>query len=285
MPLPRLARPLLTILVTVAVAGGLLAAPTAAVTEPAAQRSDRTHFRIASFNVLAGVHTDGPSARRGFDRSGVRIHRVVKILNRSSIDVVGFQELNKRQLRPFRKSTDRWRVFTGKRGVSENSIAWRRDQFEFVKGWTVPVPYFHGRRQPMPVVKLRSKQAHRAIYVMNTHHPADTRGSARHWRAEATRIEQRVTTRLSRRHHAPVFLTGDMNDREAFLCPFTRNGVMHSTYGRSHRDGRCGVPNRAPVDWILGNRQVRFSHARVDRSPLVNRTTDHPVVSARVRLR
>jgi endonuclease/exonuclease/phosphatase family metal-dependent hydrolase len=277
--LPRLLRPAL---VAIVVAAGLLVAPTPPVE---AVRSDADHFRVATFNVLGAVHTDGRYSRSRFERSSVRLPRVVKILRASGIDLVGFQELNKGQLRRFRHSTDAWRAFTGRSGDTDNTIAWRRDRFSFVRGWTVPVPYFHGQRRPMPVVKLRSRQTDRAVYVMNTHNPADTRGAAAHWRAEAVRIERRVTTRLSRRHDAPVLMTGDMNDRAAFLCPFTRNGVMHSFLGRSYRHGRCDTRGYPGVDWILGNHEVRFSRARIDRSPLVARTTDHPVVSARVRLR
>jgi hypothetical protein len=59
---------------------------------------------------------------------------------------------------------------------------------------------------------------------------------------------------------------------------------MHSVFGGSHpKDGACQAP-RSGVDWILGNRWVRFGAARVDRSPLVQATTDHPVVSAPVEL-
>jgi hypothetical protein len=36
------------------------------------------------------------------------------------------------------------------------------------------------------------------------------------------------------------------------------------------------------VDWIFGSMRVTFSDYDEDRSPLVARTTDHPVITARV---
>lgn len=103
------------------------------------------------------------------------------------------------------------------------------------------------------------------------------------WRTD--RIERNVTRRLTRQEHAPVFMTGDMNDRAEFFCPFTRNRVMRSFLGGSHpEDGRCQAP-ASGVDWIFANNYVEFGDPRIDRSPLVAATTDHPVVSTHVRLR
>jgi endonuclease/exonuclease/phosphatase family metal-dependent hydrolase len=258
----------------------LSSADGAAAAQQRPRRSD--HFVVATFNVLGHSHTIGRHGKTRFAGSAVRMKRTLEVLRRQSIDVVGFQELQRPQYKRFRSKTDgRWGVFSGSRTDRDNSIAWRRSQFRLMHGWRVPIPYFHGNRRPMPVVKLQSRRSGQRFYVMNVHNPADTRGHAAKWRRIAVAKERRVTARLTRRGHAPVLLTGDMNDRQRFFCAMTSNHVMHASAGGSHRHGRCRAPESG-IDWILGNKHVSFRSNRVDRSRLVSVTTDHPVVSARV---
>ena len=263
---------------------GLLA--TTASPSVAASAAPSDDFVVASFNVLGADHTDGRRGRPGFDTSDVRLARAIKVLRRTHVDIVGLQEFQRPQYDRFQaKVGDRWAVYAGAEWDTDNSIAWRTDRFAFVEGWSVPVPYFHGNTRYMPVVALRSLVSDRVVYVMNTHHAADTRGDASAWRRQATRIERTVTRQLTRQEHAPVFMTGDMNDRAGFFCPFTRNQVMRSFLGGSNpKDGRCQAP-ASGVDWIFANKYVEFGEPRVDRSALVEATTDHPVVSSHVRLR
>lgn len=268
----------LLILLPVAV---LSSADGAAAEQRQPRRSD--DFVVASFNVLGHSHTVGRHGKKArFDGSAARMTRAMEVLRRDRVDVVGFQELQRPQYAQFRsRSNGRWGVFSGSRTDRDNSIAWRQNQFRLVHGWRVPIPYFHGNRRPMPVVKLQSRQSGQRMYVMNVHNPADTRGHAAKWRRIAVARERHVTARLTRRTHAPVLLTGDMNDRQRFFCPMTSNHVMHASAGGSHRHGRCRAP-KSGIDWILGNKHVSFRSHRVDRSRLVSAATDHPVVSARV---
>ena len=267
-------------------ARGLAAGPLLAEPATAAVAAGPDDFVIASFNVLGADHTDGRRGRPGFDRSDVRLKRAIKVLRRTHVDVVGLQEFQRPQHDQFLAAVgDRWAVYSGAEWDTDNSIAWRTDRFAFVEGWSVAVPYFHGNTRYMPVVGLRSLVSDRVIYVMNTHHAADTRGNASQWRRQATRIERNVTRKLTRQQHVPVFMTGDMNDRAAFFCPFTRNRVMRSFLGGSNpKNGACRAPSSG-VDWIFANKYVDFGAPRINRSALVAATTDHPVVSADVRLR
>lgn len=282
--LPRLRPALLTLALALStLAAG--AVGTSGAASAAQQRAD--DFVIASFNVLGANHTDGRHGRGGFEKSPVRLRNAIKVLRRTHVDVVGLQEFQRSQYEQFVATVgDRWGVFAGAAWDTENSIAWRLDRFELVEGWGVSVPYFNGNLRQMPVVALRSLDTGRVIYVMNTHNPADTRGNAQQWRRQAVRIQRTVTRKLSNEQHAPVFMTGDMNDRAAYFCPFTRNGVMHSFVGGAHRKGgECDPPAWSGVDWIFGNRYVDFDSPRIDRSALVEATTDHPVISAHVTLR
>ena len=275
-----LSRTLRAALVLLPVLGVLAPAAPAGAEEP-------DEFVIASFNVLGADHTDGRHPRRGFDESSVRLDRAIRLLRRTHVDVVGLQEFQRPQYDRFlAKVGDRWALYAGSDRDTDNSIAWRTDRFALVEGWSVAVPYFHGNTRYMPVVALRSLRTDRVVYVMNTHHAADTRGDAAQWRAEAIRVERAVTRKLSNQQHAPVFMTGDMNGRADFFCPFTENGVMRSFVGGSHRKGaECSTPRPMGVDWILGNRYVAFGEPRIDRSALAAATSDHPLVSAPVTLR
>lgn len=266
---------------------GLLGVLLVPLTAAPAHADRPDSFVVASFNVLGADHTDGRHGRRGFDDSPVRLDRAIKLLRRTHVDIVGLQEFQDPQYQRFlEKVGHRWGVFTGGTWDTDNSIAWRLDRFTYVEGWTVPVPYFYGNLRYMPVVELKSRRSGRHVFVMNTHHAADTRGNAAKWRRQAIRIERSVTRRLSNEQHAPVLMTGDMNGRADFFCPFTKNGVMHSFLGGRHpKGGDCSAPSPMGVDWILGNRHVEFGAPSVDRSKLVAATTDHPLVSSRVTLR
>jgi endonuclease/exonuclease/phosphatase family metal-dependent hydrolase len=247
-------------------------------------------FVVASFNVLGHSHTTpggGPHHHHGYMGSSIRMAMAALVLHQTDVDVVGFQELQHVQYEQMLSETralgERWGTFSGSARDTDNTIAWRRNRFKLVRGWRVSIPYFHGHARPMPVVELRSRTSGRDVYFMNVHNPADTRGPAAHWRQIAVARERQVTTDLTRQEQTPVFLTGDMNDRAAFFCPFTANQVMRSFIGGSHTGGRCRPP-KSGIDWILGNSFVTFRSHRIDKSVLVSAATDHPVVSAHVRI-
>ncbi|HEY0951921.1 endonuclease/exonuclease/phosphatase family protein [Nocardioides sp.] len=279
-----MSRPLRAVLLSLAVTlGSFSVLPAASASHEAAHSADE--FVIASFNILGASHTDGRHDR-GFDRSGVRLYRAIKALRRSQADIVGLQEFQLSQRNRFvARVGGAWGLHSGYSHNTDNTIAWRTDRFALVDSWTRRVPYFHGRMRKMPIVALRSRETNLVIYVMNVHNPADSKGNAERWRRKAMRIERKVTSRLTEQLHAPVFLTGDMNDREDFFCPFTGNGVMHSFLGGSNPPGASCAPPRSGIDWIFGNQYVEFSSPQIDRSWLVARTSDHPIVSAHVRLR
>ena len=81
----------------------------------------------------------------------------------------------------------------------------------------------------------------------------------------------------------PVFITGDMNERDSYFCRMTSGAPMVAARGGSHNGG-CRPGNPRAVDWIFGSQGVAFSGYAEDRSHLVDITTDHPVVSTSVRI-
>ncbi len=242
-------------------------------------------FVISSFNVLGSSHTRGGARHKA---SGVaRMAGVTELLSRHDVDVVGFQELQGDQLHAFlRRTGGRYQVFPGtalQRRDSENSLAWRTDVFSLVRSTTVRIPYFDGHRRAMPVVLLQDRASGVQSWFANFHNPADTRRyhHQQRWRSAATAIE----VALANEKHAtgvPLFITGDMNERAEYFCRLTAGAPMVAAHGGSNGAGGCQAGRPRAVDWIFGSTGVRFSDYTEDRSPLVGRTTDHPVISSRV---
>ncbi|MGZ4468575.1 MAG: hypothetical protein ACXVXB_08840, partial [Nocardioidaceae bacterium] len=123
------------------------------------------------------------------------------------------------------------------------------------------------------------------VYVANFHNPASVPRfrDQQHWRDVATGMEISLVNTLHQETGLPVFVTGDMNERDEYFCRITAGTGMVAAAGGSNT-GSCAPPRPIGIDWIFGTPGVQFSGYTVDRSPLVQRTTDHPVVISQVHL-
>ncbi len=244
-------------------------------------------FVLSSFNVLGSSHT-APGGTRASEPPGpTRIRWAASLLARHGVDVVGFQEFQQDQQRTFLRVTrGRYDVYPGfARGGkgSQNSIAWRTDGWDLVDAGTIAIPYFDGNRWPMPVVLLENRETGLRAYFSNFHNPASTRtqGNQARWRRLALAREIALVNRLTRQSDYPVFLTGDLNQRESAFCSITGRTNLVAANGGSN-SGECRPPDQVGIDWIFGSADVTFTNYRADRSALVRRTTDHPMVLSRV---
>jgi len=247
-------------------------------------------YRVASFNVLGFSHTThGEHGRVG---GRARMAYTKRLLNRHSIDVVGFQELQVPQVRTFQRLTHgNWGLyprFRLKVRDSENSIGWRRSKFALVRATSVNVPYFDGERRAMPIVLLRDRETGMLTYFTNFHNAADT---ARHpyqgrWRLEASRIQVALHRQLVGRG-IPRIMTGDMNERADYFCRVTRDGTpLKAARPQSVRTASGCDAGRPPfVDWIFGSLRVEFRNYFEAFGPLTRRASDHPMVMADVTVR
>ncbi|MFN3431080.1 MAG: endonuclease/exonuclease/phosphatase family protein [Candidatus Sericytochromatia bacterium] len=247
-----------------------------------------TEFVISSFNVLGSSHTvPGRSERPGMATGVQRIRQAAQLLDQHKVDVVGFQEFQGDQFKEFQKvAGDKYGVYPGfQLGRKEvvNSIAWRKDTWEMVKPGHIEIPYFDGHERKMPVVLLRNKKTGQEAYFSNFHNPASTKKQGDHekWRDKAMALQIDLVNRLERETGKPVFVTGDMNEREEYYHGMTSKTDMVSA---SAPNGK--TPKKMNIDWIFGleSKGVSFSDYRVDRGALVKKTTDHPMIVAKARI-
>jgi hypothetical protein len=235
-----------------------------------------TRFVLSSFNVLSS--SAGKS--KGFAPGPERMHAVAEILRANQVSVVGFQEMDHRQLAEFKKVTgDTYGTFAGAsgiRGYHDTTLAWRKDTWKLVKGDTITVPSYEGRESKVPYVRLRNKQTGQEAYFVDVHNPANTR---RHhhqerYRDAAARQEAALVRKLFEQSGLPVFLVGDMNSVGEAREIFTTQAPI-----------KAANPSRkSGIDWIFGTRDVQFGEFRRDRSGLIAKTTDHPVLFTNVKI-
>ena len=238
-------------------------------------------FELSSFNVLGASHE-----RAGKASGVVRAGYAAELLRRHGSDVVGFQELQGPQLAVLQRRTgmDFYPGFSLGRLGTDNSIGWRRDSWEAVERHTLAIPYFNGGRRDMPYVRLRHRSTGIEAWFANFHNPAETAQyhHQQRFREAATRMEIDLANRLVATG-LPVFITGDMNERAPYFCRLTARAPMVAARGGTN-GGRCLAGRPRAVDWIFGSQGVEFTGYLEDRSRLVDITTDHPVLVARVHL-
>jgi hypothetical protein len=241
-------------------------------------------FRMATFNTLGSSHTRKGHSQRKQKASGpARTARAGQYVLDNNIDLIGFQEMQGDQRAAFMRATaGRYALYPGDALRSmdgENSIAYRLDTWELVKADSIPIPYFGGRPRNMPILLLRNKQTGITAYFMNFHNPADTGqfGKQGRWRAAATAKEAALFGQLKGEGY-PMFVTGDMNDQQAWFCAVAGPGDLKAAAGGEGARNGCDVAGGFRIDWIAGSHDVQFSNYREDRSGLVAWITDHPVM-------
>jgi hypothetical protein len=244
-----------------------------------------TQFTMATFNLLGSSHTARGGHSPGMASGVARMPGALSILAQHQVSVAGLQEFQPDQRQAFQRLATGWAMYPGLsmgRMAGENSVAWRTDTWTLVKPGLVDIPYFNGRIRPMPYVLLRNKQTGAQAYFSTFHNPANVHGPAQKWRTAATTREIALFNQLEATG-IPQFVTGDMNERSEYFCRVTAATKLHAAAGGSNV-GACRPPKPIGIDWILGSPSAVFSNYTVDRSALVRRTTDHPVVVAHVAL-
>ena len=233
-------------------------------------------FRVASFNVLGDSHTRPGGEHPAMASGTTRIRWTLQLLDARHIEIAGLQEFQPVQARTFKAAGgSTWATFHA-RSRTANGVAWRRTSWQLVRSRLVPVPYFDGRTQPMPLVLLRNRRSGQFLWVFNVHNPATTRDhhAQERWRDAATAVEIATLRSVLGASSVPLLFTGDFNEHHEAYCRLTATGLLTAAPGGSN----CRRTPWQGIDWVFGTSQVDFSDWVVDRSALVQRTTDHPMV-------
>jgi hypothetical protein len=216
-----------------------------------------TRFTVSSLNVLGADHTAPGGNKKGWASGEQRMTWLTQVIQKRSVDVIGLQEFQRSQYKVFVSELgSEFGTFPGTQWGAKgmrNSVAWRLDSWELVSSSWLKIPYFHGTLLRMPVVLLRNLQTGQQIYYSSFHNPADARGHAEKWRDQATDLEIAMVNRLRAESGLPVYVTGDMNERDEFFCRTTAKTDLLSASGGSNEGGSCAPARPTYIDWVLGS--------------------------------
>ncbi len=243
-----------------------------------ALRNQPFDVRVGSFNVLGSQHT-GPGGPRPYPAASTRSVGAANLMAKHGVDIVGTQELQDDQLRAIQGRTGMaaYPGFAWGSKETDNSILYDDGRFEMIGGDRFTIT-FMGRPRPQPILKLRVRETGREFYVVNTHPSAGGgRYAAERARGRATLIG--VVNGL-KSEGLPVFVTGDMNDREPFFCQGVAVGGLVSSSGGSYGGGCNPPPGPIPVDWVVSTPDVSWTGYWRDTAATDNRISDHFFISA-----
>lgn len=226
-------------------------------------------FNVATWNLLGASHTD-PKNKEHYAKKWLpwdkRLPAQVTALKATKASIMGLQECQAVQAQALKKEMPNfaWEMGTVSK---DNWIAWDKTVWEKIKDEDVLVPYFGGNEKGMPLVLLRHRETDQLFWVLNCHNPANVRGPAAHFRAEAVRRE---CAALKEAVPSAAFLfLGDFNEGRSLLLKQVRK-----IFPGAHLVG-------AKVDHIVARRRTKLSPPSVNR-PNSGKASDHPLVSTRV---
>ena len=255
--------------------------------EPAVPRLPATQFRVSSFNLLGAGHTVPGGDKPGYASGYIRMGWSVQLLRDHAIDIVGFQEMRPIQHSRFLDLTAKsWGTYPGAQltdAAGANTIAWRKDTWNLIQANTIQIPYFEGNLIRMPYLLMENRETGQRVWFANFHNPASPPkyGDGEKWRDRATVLQIGLANRLRDADPSiPIVFTGDMNEREEYFCKLVRKTALRAANGGGVTAADvCVPPAKMAVDWIFGSGpEVGFTGYRALRTPLVQKTTDHPLV-------
>lgn len=237
--------------------------------QQARTRGERT-IRVGTFNITGSIHT------RGGDKA--RTTKVARQLRERRLGLVGLQETQPDQLRVLRNRMPGYRFSPG--NVDQDQafqlqVAWKRKRFDLRDRGFIRTP-FNDTRRRTPWVTLRHKATGRRISMISVHNPSKSQEGNRD-RATAQQIE--LYQRL--RNRGVVLLVGDANEKAEWFCKVTGRTDARAANGGTNGRRGCRPPQRMSIDWLMGGGRMRWHHYSRDDV----RTSDHPIIRARMTLR
>lgn len=235
---------------------------------------------IGTFNVLGSQHTAPGGDRTRYPPAATRSAGAAAAILAHGVDVVGTQELQADQLAALRARTGMaaWPGLAWGSVETDNSILYDDSRFAFVSGSSFSIT-FMGRSRPQAILRLQDRATGREFYVVNTH-PSAGGGQYAAERARGRATLVGVVNNLRTTTGLPVFVTGDMNDRELFYCNAAPAASLTAPNGGSYSSGCRPPASPLPVDWVVGAGPITWSNYWRDTSVPARRISDHYFISA-----
>lgn len=235
-------------------------------------------YTIATLNVLGFNHTAGEGGRRGYESGEIRFPKAMAALDDAGVSVAALQEMHPQDQTRFRADfADEWGSAEG----SQDFVIWRKSEWRQVQMQKVMTTYFGGHKRAQPFVLLEQIATGEKIWFMGIHNPANARGPGLKWRVQALAAEKAAIESVKDDGY-PVFIAGDFNDvhdgKQMAQCVLTP--MMTNVFGEGG-PGTCGKPKgAAAVDHIFHMNAPAVGDAKVDKSVIDEKVTDHPLVTA-----
>lgn len=244
----------------------------------------KVSFRIGTFNILSSWHTRVGRGEAHMAPGPMRAHLAAEAIRAYAAPVVGFQEIDMDQIGVLDAEMPDYNFYPGSSlGASGvmNNIAWDTRRFQRIAGGYLRLEFL-GQMRAVPWIRLKDRPTGRQFWVMNVHN-SPNRGGSQTYEAERRRQLAAEIAKLQELHKTgyPVFLTGDLNDKQYTYCQIVTKTALRAPQGGN---GSCTLPPNSHIEWIFGAR-ADWSNFKYDRGPLVRRVTDHPVMFATATLR
>ncbi|MCY7395480.1 MAG: endonuclease/exonuclease/phosphatase family protein [Nocardioides sp.] len=238
-------------------------------------------FTMASFNILGSQHTAPGGDATGYAPGRVRAEWAAALVASYDASIVGLQEVQADQLDALAAASggtsDFWPgTSLGGVGIPQ-SVMWDNRVWQATYTGSLTIP-FVGTTRPQPIVRLQHVASGREIYVINIHNSPQDRQAERD---QALAIEVAAINEL-RRDGIPVFIMGDFNERDRAFCTITGRTDLLASNGGAVVGGSCRPPAGMRIDWIFASPDAQLSGHRTDDSVVVNRITDHAVITTEV---
>lgn len=278
---------LLDYLITENAAGGIPGAGALSAAEDCANPPKTPSvdgFTVATFNVLGAGHTGTGRDKPAWPAANLRFPKAMGLLEEAGVSVAGLQEMHTENQRYLHSDfADVW----GYTGGTQEFVVWRKDQWRLVRTEHLWIPFTAGRGEgdragdrAQPMVLLEQTATGRKAWFLAVHHAAGRDDGARQRRLAALRAEQ-TAVQAKRTDGFPVVVLGDFNDyrdsSQRAQCLLGRQ--LDNAFGAPGRN--CEPPpGDARVDHIFSD--APMADARVDPTPIRDKVSDHPLVTADV---
>lgn len=165
--------------------------------------------------------------------------------------------------------------------MEDNGIFWKTKRFAVVKRGVLSMPYFNGELKLYPYVILRTKSflpfvKEKTFAILSAHNPANTRGDHMEERHDAWHIEGEWAQFLMKKHPGiNIYVYADRNAEAKNVMS------VLSEYGAV----LVGADTQRGIDQITryGDKS-KGSRFRTYWNNFIAKMSDHPIVSARIKL-